>query len=253
MSEQAVFEPLLYVWLMLAVITFVALLRRPAPYGRHADQCPGPCVNATIGWVLMEMPASLLFLLWFLLGTSPRSITALVFFVMWQAHYVDRAFVYPFTLGRSAHPVPLLIVALSMLFNSVNTYINGRYLFTFSGGYPDAWLLDARFWGGLALFGGGYLLNRHADRALRRARLSTGLRYCRLDDGIFRAICCPNYLGEILIWTGWAIATWSLAGLSFAVWTAANLVPRARAHLGWCRSHFDGYPVNRRALIPGLW
>jgi len=31
-------------------------------------------------------------------------------------------------------------------------------------------------------------------------------------------------------WTGWAIATWSLAGASFAFWTAANLIPRTVWH-----------------------
>ena len=40
------------------------------------------------------------------------------------------------------------------------------------------------------------------------------------------------------------------AGLTFAVWTAANLVPRARAHHAWYRRTFEDYPANRKAL-PG--
>lgn len=62
----------------------------------------------------------------------------------------------------------------------------------------------------------------------------------------------PNYLGEIIEWTGFALATWSLPGLAFALWTVANLVPRAVAHHRWYRGKFPGYPVERRALIPYL-
>ena len=70
---------------------------------------------------------------------------------------------------------------------------------------------------------------------------------------LYRWISCPNYLGELIEWAGWAVATWSLPGLGFAVWTAANLVPRARANHRWYRSHFADYPNERKALIPGVW
>ena len=63
---------------------------------------------------------------------------------------------------------------------------------------------------------------------------------------------CPNYLGEIIEWVGWAVATWSLAGLSFAVWTAANLIPRAWQHHRWYRAEFPDYPKERKAVIPFL-
>jgi protein-S-isoprenylcysteine O-methyltransferase Ste14 len=67
---------------------------------------------------------------------------------------------------------------------------------------------------------------------------------------LFRRVSCPNYLGELIQWCGWAVATWSLAGLTFAVWTAANLVPRAHAHHRWYRERFPDYPPERRALLP---
>jgi len=97
----------------------------------------------------------------------------------------------------------------------VNTYINGRYLFHLGPDYSRAWLLDIRFAVGVLLFVFGWVLNRYADAVLLREREKSGLRYCRIDSGVFRYVCCPNYLGEIVIWTGWAVATWSLAGLSF--------------------------------------
>jgi len=71
--------------------------------------------------------------------------------------------------------------------------------------------------------------------------------------GLFRWVSCPNYLGEIVIWTGWAVTTWSLPGLAFALWTATNLIPRARANHRWYRNYFPDYPASRKALLPGLW
>jgi hypothetical protein len=53
-------------------------------------------------------------------------------------------------------------------------------------------------------------------------------------------------------WAGFALATWSLSGLAFALWTAANLVPRAISHHRWYREKFPDYPAERRALIPYL-
>jgi hypothetical protein len=55
-----------------------------------------------------------------------------------------------------------------------------------------------------------------------------------------------------MMWTGWAVATWSLAGLSFALFTAANLIPRAVSHHRWYRRTFADYPRRRKAVIPGL-
>ena len=49
-----------------------------------------------------------------------------------------------------------------------------------------------------------------------------------------------------------AILCWNLPALAFAVWTAANLVPRAVAHHKWYVAQFPDYPSQRRALLPGL-
>jgi protein-S-isoprenylcysteine O-methyltransferase Ste14 len=63
-------------------------------------------------------------------------------------------------------------------------------------------------------------------------------------------VSCPNYLGEMLEWFGWALATWSIAGLAFALYTVANLLPRALQHHRWYRAKFADYPADRKALVP---
>ena len=70
--------------------------------------------------------------------------------------------------------------------------------------------------------------------------------------GGFRFVTSPAYLGELIAWTGFALLTWSLAGVVILLITAGNLVPRALATHRWYREKFDDYPADRRALIPGL-
>ncbi len=55
---------------------------------------------------------------------------------------------------------------------------------------------------------------------------------------------------QIIEWTGFAIATWALPGVAFALYTAANVGPRALANHRWYRERFENYPAERKALIP---
>jgi 3-oxo-5-alpha-steroid 4-dehydrogenase 1 len=248
-NEQAFFNDLIIGWFSLAVVVFLALLFVAAPYGRHFRRGWGPTTNNRMGWVIMEAAAPLVFAICFVLGKNEITLTTLVFLGLWEAHYIHRAFIYPFSLR--SRPMPIAIVAFGLFFNTVNGYLNGRYIFTLSPGYSNGWLGDPRFLVGAALFITGFIINRQADRILRNLR--QGGSYRIPHGGLYRWISSPNYLGEITIWTGWAVATWSLPGLAFAAWTAANLAPRARSHHAWYREHFKNYPPERRALLPGLW
>ncbi len=147
----------------------------------------------------------------------------------------------------------MLVILMAFIFNCGNAYLNGAYLFSLSGGYPREWLTDPRFVIGAGMFVLGFTLNRWADRTLRQLRAPGETGYKVPYGGLFERVSCPNYLGEIIEWSGWALATWSLPGLSFAVWTFANLAPRARAHHQWYRENFRDYPLDRKALIPGVW
>ena len=253
MNEQAFFNGLLIGWFVLAAVIFVSLFFVVAPYGRHTRSGWGPRVDNRLGWIVMEAASPLIFVLFFALGSNARTATELVFLGLWEAHYIHRAFIYPFSLQGGAKRMPISIISSGFLFNGVNAYLNGRYIFTLSGGYTNQWLADPRFVVGVGLFIIGFIINRQADRALRNLRQPGESGYQIPYGTMYCWISCPNYFGEIVIWVGWAVATWSLAGLSFAVWTAANLIPRARAHHAWYREHFPDYPPERKALVPGVW
>jgi len=253
MSEQAFFNIILVGWFILAVAIFVALFYVVAPYGRHLKSSWGPTIKDRLGWIIMEAPASLVFIICFVVGTNSSTVTALVFLVLWEAHYIHRAFIYPFSRRTGVSNMSLVVVSLGFLFNAANAYLNGRYVFTFSGGYTNEWLVTPQFIGGLVLFLTGFIINRRADYVLRNLRKPGESGYKIPDGGLYRWISCPNYFGEIITWVGWAVATWSLPGLAFAVLTIANLAPRARAHHIWYREHFPDYPTERKALMPGVW
>jgi 3-oxo-5-alpha-steroid 4-dehydrogenase 1 len=252
-GRAGLFDTFVVAWLLLAVIVFVALFFVTAPYGRHARRGFGPLLPASFGWLAMEAVSAAAFAACFAVGPFNRDPAAWVFFALWEIHYVHRAFIYPWMLHEDGRRMPLGVVAMAVVFNSVNGFINGRWLFGLSGAYGASWLADPRFVAGLVLFVAGFVINRRADETLRRLRAPGETTYGVPHGGLYRWISCPNYLGEIVEWLGWALATWSLPGLAFAVWTAANLAPRARANHRWYRSTFADYPAERRALVPRVW
>jgi len=252
LSESTLFNGLLIAWFVLAAVVFVLLFFVAAPYGRHIRKGWGLTIDNRLAWVLMEAPSPVVFALCFILGGSFNAVS-IVFLMLWEAHYLHRAFIYPFSLRGAAKRMPLAIMSFGFLFNLMNGYLNGRWLFTLSGGYDNSWLADPRFIVGATLFVIGFIINRQADKVLRDLRRPGESGYKISYGLLFRRVSSPNYLGEIIIWLGWALATWSLPGLAFAFWTAANLVPRAKAHHAWYRRTFPDYPPGRKALVPFVW
>ena len=254
MKEITLYNSLLIVAFASAVVVFIALFFVVAPYGRHVRKGWGYSINNKLAWVIMESPSPIIFFTCFLTGRWTINGPIIAFLLLYMAHYIHRAFIYPFSLRGAGKLMPLSVVFMGITFNFMNGYLNGRYIFWFSGNrYTNNWLTDPRFIAGVALFLLGYVINRRADQALRDLRKDGSSGYKISNSIFYRMVSSPNYLGEITIWTGWALATWSTAGLAFAVWTIANLLPRARANHQWYQSTFPDYPPERKALIPRIW
>jgi len=255
-THDTVYNIVLLVSFVLAIAVFVSLFFVVAPYGRHTRKGWGPTIGDKAGWIVMEAPSPLLLAAYYFWG-RPGTVAALVFLLMWETHYLYRAFLYPLRVRDSQNRMPLSVVAMGALFNVINAYLNGRYLFMLSDDYPLTWLIHPRFLLGLTLFALGMLINRRADRILLELRRSLrgerGATYQIPEGGLYRWISCPNYFGEIVEWIGWAVATWSWSGTAFAIWTAANLAPRARANHRWYLETMPDYPRERKALVPGVW
>lgn len=251
MPDPSLFRLITVCWLLIGVAAFVALRFLAAGYGRYVSDRWGPRIPARAGWMVMESVSLLLFGALFFTSERVRQPASLLLFGLWTVHYLQRSYLYPLRARMRQRQMPVSVVAMAIGFNIVNASINGLWLFHLGPALGPDWLRDPRLIAGTLLFVAGMYFNVSSDAQLRALRTADDSGYrVPPDIGLFRWVSCPNYLGEIVEWCGWALATWSLAGLSFAVWTVCNLAPRALTHHRWYREQFADYPPQRRALIP---
>jgi len=246
------FELLNYVWIGVAVITFVVLVftKIRAPYGRHTSDKWGKMIANRWGWFWMELPAFLIFPLVTIFGPREKDVLTWVLVGLWSLHYLNRTIIFPFRLKTKGKKMPLTIVFSALFFNGMNGFLNGYYL-----GYlapEDSSYFSWNVIVGVLLFFTGLFLNQLTDTKLIALRKEqAGYQIPR--KWLFEYISCPNHFGEIMEWTGFAIAAFSLPALTFAIWTACNLIPRALNHHAWYHEYFTDYPKNRKAVFPFLW
>jgi len=151
----------------------------------------------------MEAPSPLLFALCFLVGKN-HSLVPLIFLGLWEAHYIHRAFIYPFSL-RGNRMMPVSVIAMAIVFNLMNAFFKRQiYLYAFNPIHNT--LADRpRFIGGLTLFVIGYLINRSADRILHNLR-APGKQVTRFPKEGFTA-GFPVRITSGRLWSG-AVGHW---------------------------------------------
>lgn len=204
--------------------------------------------------MLMEAPVFIVMLLLWWNSVRYNSIVPLIFFLLFQLHYFQRAFVFPFLLkGKSR--MPLAIMMMGMLFNLLNGFMQGEWLFYLAPEtlYMLDWLKTPQFIFGVLLFFTGMGINWYSDYVIRHLRKPGDTQHYLPSQGMYRYVTSANYFGEIIEWAGWAILTWSLSGLVFLWWTVANLVPRANAIWHRYKEEFGDAVGNRKRVFPFLY
>ena len=241
----------LLIQFLLCPLVFLCLLWVTAPYGRHHQAGWGPDLPNRAAWVLMELPALLVISALVLGNPAGNTPPALIPLGFWVFHYSYRTFVFPALMQPSDKTFPALLVLFAVAFNSLNGYNNAEALL--DAGRRNEPLLTVHFTMGALVFLTGFVMHFTADRTIRRLRKPGETAYRIPHGGLFRWVSSPHYLGEILQWTGWAILTWSLAGVAFALFTFCNLAPRAISNHRWYQERFPDYPGDRKILIPGVF
>lgn len=250
MSLANLYPSALILIIVMGALSFPALFFRPAPYGRHAKADSGIHLNTKLAWVLMEAPAPIVFVVVFFLGKDATRSVPLFLLVLWLIHYVYRSFIFPFRMRSGTKNQPLMTLMLGMAFNTANGFVNAYAISHISPHLGSGTLADPRLLAGTALFFAGYMINHQSDAILRNLRQPGETAYKIPHGGLYRWISCPNYLGELIEWCGFAIAAWTLPALVFLLFTTSNLVPRAVAHHRWYRDKFPEYPSDRKAILP---
>ncbi len=238
--------------LVSAVVVAIVLLFVKAPYGRHNK---GFLAHGGIpvrwGWLLMELPSPAFIawgaIVWGVAGPWPNVLLP----IMWLSHYVYRAFVYPFRLrAKPGDVMPLLPFVMAVVFNLANGSSNAAAIAGVTG---EPAVSEGAFWRfavGFVVFYAGMYINRRADRMLMNLRAPGETGYKIPRGWLYERISCPNYFGETVMWLGFAFAANTAAAWAFAVFTAANLWPRALSNHQWYREQFADYPEERKAIVP---
>lgn len=234
-SDLSSFYNFLFIVALIGLVIFVTLYYVDAGYGKMRSEKWGPAINNKIGWFLMEMPVFLIVL--YLWAISPYTVTRhapyWVFLLIFEFHYFQRSFIFPFLL-KGKGQMPIVIMLLSVIWNLMNGYIQGFWLFHlapkyFPEMYTTAWLYDPRFIIGTLIFIAGWIINMHSDHVIRNLRKPGDTNHYLPKKGLYKYVTSANYLGEITEWFGFAILTWSFAGLLFWWFSCCNLVPRANS------------------------
>ncbi len=246
------------VWTMaaLAVVVFISLQFVTAGYGVAYTRAWGPTVPNRLGWVLMECPVFFAMLALWLCSERSGEPPLVVMACLFLLHYFQRSFIFPLLIkGRGR--MPISIIAMGVTFNLVNAYMIGGWLFYVSPAdtYPVSWLYSPCFIAGTVVFFAGMGINLHSDHIIRHLRRPGDTGHYIPRGGMYRYVTSANYLGEFIEWCGYALLTWSLGGWVFALWTFANLAPRARSlHRRYISEFGEEYTtLRRRYIIPFIY
>lgn len=249
------FDQILIGFSAVGLIVFIALFFVKAGYGMFRTAQWGFSIPNKIGWLLMEAPVFFVMLILWL--QSDRSVLSVpfLFFLLFELHYFQRSFVFPFLMkGKSQMPVAIML--MGVVFNLLNGYIQGEWLFFLAPEdlYTSDYLCQINFWIGILVFFLGMGINWHSDYVIRHLRQPGDTRHYLPEKGLYHWVTSGNYFGELLEWTGFALATSSPAAWVFVWWTFANLAPRAYAIRQKYREEFGVEAVGKRkCLIPYIF
>lgn len=133
------------------------------------------------------------------------------------------------------------------------------YLANRSAGLPvnEVWV-----WIGAAVSLSGVLLEAVADAQKSRAKKEDPKQFVK--TGVYRIVRCPNYLGELIIWTGvfiicigaecslwqWIIASIGYIGIVYVMFSGARRLEIRQKKSYWQSPEFREYVAKTPILLP---
>lgn len=222
------FNIFLLIMTIIAVIVFIALYFVTAGYGVFYNKKWGPAVPNKLGWILMESPVFIVMLILWILSERYTNVVCVIFLISFEIHYFQRSFIFPFLI-RGKSVMPLSVILMGVIFNVLNAIMQGGWIFYVApeNMYEISWLMTPQFIIGTLIFFAGMIINIHSDYIIRHLREPGDTKHYLPKKGMFKYVTSANYFGEFVEWCGFAILIWSLSGAVFALWTFANLAPRA--------------------------
>ena len=140
------FDSFLTIMVAIAVVVFIALYFVEAGYGKMISSKWGPAINNKVAWVLMECPVFIVLLYMWMQSDRQWNAAPFIFFLLFELHYFQRSFIFPIILkGKSK--MPIAIMAMGMVFNTLNGFMQGEWIFYLSPEdmYTAEWLATPQF------------------------------------------------------------------------------------------------------------
>ena len=135
----------------------------------------------------------------------------------------------------------------------------GFYFYNLRGGLPvsEAWL-----WAGAIVAALGVIIEMVADAQKSAAKKVNARRY--VDTGLYRIVRCPNYFGEVLMWTGsfiicfgscctvgqWVIAALGYIGIVYVMFSGARRLELRQTETYGSDPKFQAYIKKTPLIIP---
>ena len=133
------------------------------------------------------------------------------------------------------------------------------YLYNLRGGLAvgEGWL-----WAGAIVAALGVIIEMVADAQKSAAKKVNARRY--VDTGLYRLVRCPNYFGEVLMWTGsfiicfgacctvgqWVIASLGYVGIVYVMFSGARRLELRQAETYGGNPEFQRYIKKTPLIIP---
>lgn len=214
-----------------------------------------PPVPNKVGWVVMESPVFIaMCVLWLMSGRTWEA-GPLALFVLFQAHYLQRAFIFPLLL-RGESKMPLGIVVMGMAFNTLNALMQGGWIFYVSPeGYYADWFAKPYIYVGEPC---SWRVGRKPPFRpyIRNLRKPGDTRhYIPLRGDVPDTSRRPTISANCSNGRASPVASWSWAGAVFAWWTFANLAPRAASLYKRYAQEFgkEFTALKRKKIIPFIY
>ncbi|MRR18742.1 3-oxo-5-alpha-steroid 4-dehydrogenase, partial [bacterium] len=164
--EKSTFDLLVWLWTASAIVIFLVLLFVTAPFGRHSKRTWGITIPDRLGWMIMEIPAPVIFILLVVTGDGPKSATVWIVTGLYLMHYINRAMIYPLRIRTTGKVMPLAVAIMAVFFNFVNAGFLGYYTGSLHTHFSNEWLTDPRFISGIMIFFAGMAINMTSDEKL---------------------------------------------------------------------------------------
>ena len=118
---EKIYELILYPWICIALISFIALFKINAPYGKFFNENFGFSLPYKLGWFIQEIISPLsLFIFYLLSSNSINNKIVWFFLIIWILHYIYRSIVFPLRMSKKVSRIPVSVLLSAIIFNVIN-------------------------------------------------------------------------------------------------------------------------------------